>query len=613
VKGYSGETVVVLTGKKAYENYPKINIDDRNVISGKRSRKPPNDRLSAPMIETAILDKMPEMEQKIRVNWDPNKYTIADDDDAANMVVDDNGGAPITFEEATIGPDARKWWTSMRDEMESQRATNSFCLVPRLKGMNVLPTKWVYRLKRDENGKITKEKSRLVPKGFRQRHGIDYDETFAPTARQPSWRTVLARAAARGMKILQGDVPTAFLKGELHHEIYMEQPPGFVEAGPNGEEMVWQLQRPIYGIKQAPREWYLELRKTLVTTLGMKQCVSEPTVYIRKTKSGKEIIFLIWVDDTWACYDEDDEKECRIMLKILSDKYGIKEWKPATSIIGIRIDYDSEKGEMKIDQEVYANDLVKRFGMENCAILPSPIVSKDLKSSDSNASVDQELQARYRAGVGGLLWLSTQTKPALAHPVSVLSRFMKNPQKEHWMAFRKILRYVKGSASTGLIYRRSGRKVCRIEAYCDADWGSNQDDRRSTSGYLIYVDGSLVLWGSKRQATVALSTMEAEYMAISAALEEIKWLKQFLQEIGETVEEPVICFTDNTAAKLVSQSEIGSKRTKHIDIRHHFIKDAVESGLLKIEWISTENQLADMMTKSLPKERFNALVNGALT
>jgi hypothetical protein len=177
VKGYSGETVPVIIGKKAWEIEHKTKVDQRNIISGSRRRKQRND--SEPMINSEALDKMPELDEKVRVNWDPTKYTVVDDDGDAANVADDNGGVPLTFEEATSGPDAQKWWASMRDEMASQNATNSFRLVKRTKGMNVLPTKWVYRDKRDENGNITKKKSRLVPKGFRQRYGIDYDETFA--------------------------------------------------------------------------------------------------------------------------------------------------------------------------------------------------------------------------------------------------------------------------------------------------------------------------------------------------------------------------------------------------------------------------------------------------
>jgi hypothetical protein len=612
LKGYSDTTRPITIGKEAWKHHPIASIDERNVVTGSRTRRQVSKDGS--VIDSSIIDKMPILEEKIPVKWDPEKWTIKSDDgeDNANLAVDDDG-APLTFEEAISGDNAQRWWSSMRDEMASQMATGSFVLVKRTKEMNVLPSKWVYKVKRDENGKPTKEKSRLVPKGFRQRYGIDYDQTFAPTARQSTWRTVLARAVEKKMRIKQGDVPTAFLKGELHHEIYMQQPDGFVEYGPNGEEMVWRLQRPIYGIKQAPREWYHELRKYLTQTLGMNQCSSEPCVYVRRARSGKMIIFLIWVDDIWACCEESDEKECDILLELISKKYGIKEWHDATSIIGIRINYDRNGGVMKIDQEVHANDLLKRMGMEDARNAGAPTVDKNLTAATEDEAVNEEIRERYLAGVGGLLWQSTQTKPGLSFSVGVLARFMKNPQTRHAKALDNVLRYLRGTVDMGLTYRRGKQNVCKVTAYCDSDWAEDQMDRKSTSGYLVHVNGNLVLWGSKKQTTVSLSSSEAEYKAMSAVLEEIMWLTQFLQEIGEEVELPSICYCDNNGAKLMGESEVGTKRTKHIDIRHHFIKDEVEKGTFKVKWISTTDQLADLLTKCLGKFRFTALLKRVLS
>ena len=605
--GYEYFAEPELPAREAYKRLEQQNL----IIDGPRAR--PQRALDG--LHPDELDKMPEMDEKVRVNWDPDRYTILpdDDDEIANAVHDDEDAGdtgPASFEEATSGADAEDWWASMRDEMKSQKETGSYILVPRERGMNVITSKWVYRKKRDENGKLTRKKSRFTPRGFQQRYGIDYDATFAPTLRQAAWRTVLSRAAARGMRVMQADVPTAFLKAKLHHEIYIEQPKGFVKYGPNGEELVMKLLKPVYGIKQAPREWHLELKDTLARLGSFKPCATEPSVYIRRTKSGGLMILLVWVDDMWLCYDERDEQEYQIVSRMLSDKYGIKKWEWLRSFIGLRVVYDQKT--MTIDQQVHADNAVKQFRLSDAYEQPAltldvPQLQEAALASAGKAD-PQMADVPYMPAVGSLMWLANQTRPDLAFIATALARYGRNPQRVHWEAVKKTLRYVKGTSGQKLTYKRSVNKKCRVQALCDSDWAEDRIDRRSFTGGAIYVDGNLVIWISKKQASVALSSSEAEYMAMCTLAEELKWLVQFLTEIGEEVEICPVIYTDNQASKLIAQAETGTKRTKHIDIRYHFIRNELEKGALKVKWIPRAQNSADLLTHCTKSvQEFNRL------
>ena len=288
------------------------------------------------------------------------------------------------------------------------------------------------------------------------------------------------------------------------------------------------------------------------------------------------------------------------------------------SVLGIRVRRDRVKKTLTLDQETYALDMLNKLEMLQCKAMPTPTVEKCLSKQHGPKSESERREMTavpYRDGVGSLMWLAGQTRPDLAFAVGVLARFMGDPGREHWENMKRVLRYVKGTADAKLVYTAKGDKgdgVCRVEAFCDADWASDVDGRRSTTGYVVLVNGNAVAWSSKKQPTVALSTAEAEYMAMSAVTEELCWLRQFLTELGLRVELPMLLQTDNQTAQKLSAGEASSQRTKHIDIRHHFIRDEVSKEVLEVKWIPTDEQLADMLTKSLGPARHKMLRRRAL-
>jgi Reverse transcriptase (RNA-dependent DNA polymerase) len=527
---------------------------------------------------------------------------------AMRAAMDDE--TPMTYAQAMASSHAAEWHGSAVAELQSHKELGTFTLVPRERGMNVLPTRWVFKVKRDESGNVTKYKARITPKGFRQRHGVDYHETFAPVMRYASIRTLLAEAARTDLEVKQGDVGTAFLRASVAEDIFIAQPEGFVSFGANGEELVWKLEKAVYGIKQAPRVWFKLLNDVMVNELHMVPCKSEPSVYSRRTQSGGRIVLAVWVDDIWAFYAKRDEEDFRRMEKKLVDRFEMARFKDLHAVLGIRVRRDRANRTLTLDQEAFTEELLEKMGMQECAPMPTPTVNKDLSKRHSAlpSEANSARVSAYREGVGGLMWLATQTRPDIAFPVGVLARFMQAPGDEHWRNLKRVLRYLRGTSTVKLqLGGRTGvdRKACTLEAFCDADWAADLDNRRSTTGFVLLFNGSIVCWASKKQNTVALSTVEAEYMGISAAAQEIRWLKQFASELGMTVEEPTVLHTDNQTARTLASGELSvGQRTKHIDIRYHFVREMVEAKDLDVKWIPGEGQLADLLTKCLPKARF---------
>jgi hypothetical protein len=373
--------------------------------------------------------------------------------------------------------------------------------------------------------------------------------------------------------------------------------------------LVWELLKTINGIKQGPRRWHLML-KELMAKHGGVPCKTDPSVYVFKCPSYRTLIISTWVDDLWYYFDKKDEERYRVIERAIRGLFnGMKEAVELHALLGMRVRRNRNARTLTIDQQAYTEELMKKMNLQHAKATVSPAIDKNLCKADSAATAEEKAElgnVPYQEAVGSLIWLSSQTRPDIAFPVSVLTRFMSNPGRKHWEAAKRVLRYLKGTANAKLTYRRRSNQsgLCVIEGYCDADWAADIDTRRSTTGYTILLNGNVVAWGSKKQKTVAMSTAEAEYMGMSAATEEFMWMRQFLEEIGLKYEKPIILRTDNTTARIIATGEVSSTRTKHIDIRYHQVRDEIERGDIRVEWVSTEKQLADILTKCLPTPRF---------
>jgi hypothetical protein len=499
--------------------------------------------------------------------------------------------SPQSFKEVQARPDYELFKEALDVEMAAlwEKGVYEECSLP--PGMKALPTKVVWQIKRDQLGNVDKYKCRLVAKGYKQIAGRDYDEVFAPTAQQASFRIMVALAAADGLIMDQIDVKTAFLNGDLAEEVYLRLPQ---ELGGR----VWRLHKALYGLKQAARAWYEKLSTTM-EALQFKASPHDPCLFSSGTDLSR-VYVLIHVDDALIVGHREFVTAAK---KKIAAQFDIKDMGSAKYFLGIEIIRSSD-GSISISQAKYAKDVLERFSMENCKPQVTPLeTGLNLSKVDGAAISDGTL---YMEVLGSLMYLACHTRPDLCHSVSMLARFMSQPTDVHWQAAKRILRYLKGTVEKCITYVSTPNQgVHSVVTFSDANFAADPDKRRSTSGTVVTFNGRAILWFSKLQSVVATSTAEAEYIAGATATKEGLWVRKMLGEISGAVQ-PIDLRVDNQSAiKLITQNTAGqSGRTKHVDVQYHFIKERFQRGDLTVDFVKTQDQMADMMTKQLPGPAF---------
>jgi hypothetical protein len=508
-------------------------------------------------------------------------------------VVSEMTDVPMTYREALLSKDKRKWQEAMTEEMSSLRENDTWELVNLPPGCKAIENRWVFQIKQLPDGSQGRYKARLVAKGYSQRAGIDYSETFCPVARFDTIRSVLSVAASEKLHIAQFDVKTAFLYGLLDEELYMLQPEGFDD----GTNRVCKLKRSLYGLRQSPRCWNRRFVDYL-NKLGFAQSNADSCLYVLH-KDGHKLIVVLYVDDgiIAATHAED----CQKFIDDLTAEFKITAG-PVSCFLGVEIKQLTD-GSIFITQESYTRKVLQKFCMHESNPVGTP-ASREQDPADSvnkNCFTDN---AQYRAAVGSLMYLATGTRPDIAHAVSIVSQKLDNATIEDWNKVKRIMRYLCGTATLGIMYHHDGPK--KIEAYSDADYAQDVQSRRSTTGTVCKFAGGAITWLSQKQKCVALSTTEAELIAVNEAGKEVVWLKRLFQELTNYSDVPVLKCDNSGAVKLTRNPEF-HKRTKHIDTRYFWVREKQISGDLKVEHISGEVQVADIMTKPMPKPRFQKL------
>lgn len=496
---------------------------------------------------------------------------------------------PNSVENALSGPNSNNWKQAMKTELNAMIKNEVYELVKLPAEKKPLKTKWVFKEKQDKEG-IKRYKARLVIKGCNQKEGIDYQETFSPVVKYSSLRYLFSLAAVKNLRIDHMDVMTAYLNGEVEEDIYVVPPEGFET---NEENKVWKLKKAVYGLKQSGRCWNIKLNEVLIN-IGLTQCKSDPCIYTLNNNSAQILIVAIYVDDLLIF---SNDKNLRVNLKKnLMSNFDMKDLGVAKNCLGMHITVDSNSNSIYLDQKEYILKILKKFNMIDCKPVNTPM-EKGLDFDNFECKEDQ-CDVPYQEAVGSLLYLSQISRPDISYATSLLSRFNKNHNLSHWNAVKRVFRYLKGTIDLKLEYKNNS--FCDI--YCDSDWGNKLNDRYSVTGVCVMVNGGIVHWHSKRQKTVALSTTEAEYMALSSAVQEALWLKQLIYEISmEKVVIKVHC--DNKGAIDIAKNNITSQRSKHIDIRHHFLRDHVLNKKVVLEYTCTEKMPADVFTKPLTKDK----------
>ncbi|GJS25235.1 retrovirus-related pol polyprotein from transposon TNT 1-94 [Tanacetum coccineum] len=438
--------------------------------------------------------------------------------------------------------------------------------------------------------------ARLVAQGYNQQEGIDYDETYAPVARLESIRILLAYACALDFKLFQMDVKSAFLNGFINEEVYVAQPPGFIDF--EKPDHVYKLKKALYGLKQAPKAWYDRLKAFLIKH-EYKMGMVDNTLFTKK-KSSNLIIVQIYVDDIIfgsTCQDMCDE-----FAKIMHDEFEMSMMGELNFFLGLQIK-QMEDG-IFFNQSKYIKEMLKKFGLEESKPMKTPM------SSDTKLTKDEECESvdstKYRGMIGSLLYLTT-SRPDIMFSVCLCARFQEAPKTSHLEAVKRIFRYIKGTTHLGLWYP----KGIGIETvvYVDSDHAGDYMDRKSTSGICTFVRCCLISWFSKKQTSLAISTTEAEYVNAGKACQQALWMKQALIDYDVRLDGVYIMCTNKGAIDL-SKNPMKHSRTKHIKIRHHFLRDNVQKGHILIEKVPSVENIADILTKPLKRESFNYLCLG---
>ncbi|KAJ6883706.1 hypothetical protein NC652_030829 [Populus alba x Populus x berolinensis] len=455
---------------------------------------------------------------------------------------------PLSFDEAIT---EEKWIEAMDEEIHAIEKNDTWKLTYLPENKKAIGVKWVYKTKKNAKGEVQRYKARLMAKGYKQREGIDYGEVFAPEARLKTIRLMISLAAQHRWKIYQLDVKSAFMNGFLEEEIYVEQSLGYIDAENEGK--VYKLKKALYGLKQAPRAWNTRIDS------------NNPTMF-------------------------EDFKRSMVHEFVMTD-IGLM-----SHFLGLEVT-QKEEG-IFVSQNGYAKDILERFKMESCNPVSTPVENGVELRKSKVGNVDPTY---FKSLVGSLRYL-TCTRPDILYGVGLISRYMETPDQSHLNAAKRILRYIKGTMNEGMFYTSS--KDFNLVGYSDSDWGRDLDERKSTTGFVFFMEDTSFTWSSKKQSIVTLSSCEAEYVATNSAVCHSIWLRNILKFLGFPQENPTEIYIDNRSSITLAKNPVYHERSKHIDTRHHFIREHVKNEEVQLISCNTNDQVANIFTKPLKREKF---------
>ena len=507
---------------------------------------------------------------------------------------------PAVFQAASLSPVPRtyraaladpNWHAAMEAEYSALLANNTWDLLPRPSQANVVTGKWVFKHKFKADGSLERYKARWVLRGFTQRPGIDFAETFSPVVKPATVRTVLSLALSRSWPIHQLDVNNAFLQGTLSETVYCAQPAGFEDsARPN---FVCRLNRSLYGLKQAPRAWYSRFASFLLK-LGFTEAKTDSSLFIYH--SGADTVYLLlYVDD--IVLTASSSSLLQRIISALQHEFSLKDLGQLHHFLGMHVQHTPSG--LFLSQRQYMLEILDRAGMADCKSCTTPVdLNPKLPADGDPVTVPTD----FRSLAGALQYL-TFTRPDLSYAVQQICLHMHDPREPHLAALKRILRYVRGTLHMGLLIRPSSQQ--ELVVYSDADWAGCPDTRKSTSGYAVFLGDSLISWSSKRQNTVSRSSAEAEYRAVANAVAEATWLRQLLTELHTPLRKTTLVYCDNISAIYMSKNPVQHQRTKHVEIDLHFVRERVALGDVRVLHVPTTSQFADIFTKGLPTSVFS--------
>lgn len=516
---------------------------------------------------------------------------------------------PNTIEEAMLSKYWPYWEEAIQREYSGLMGHNTWEVTNCPKGVKPVGCKWIFSIKQNPDGSIHKFKARLVLQGFSQRAGRDYDpnDVFAPVLRHTMLLLLIAIAVIFKLNISDLDVSNAYLNAEMKEEVYMRQPPGLERKDKYGTPipgLACLIKRCIYGAKQSAHHWNTTFTKAL-TDFGLKQSATDPCLFYSLTP-GDLFYVGLYVDDTIAVWEHRDT--WLRFISFMEARFKITYNERSTWCLGTSIDYHEDG--ILVHNERLILDTIEKFNMSDCNPVSTPADPSYIPTKDdcpepgSKEAIEMESKP-FRSLVGSLSYLSGCTRPDITYTVNRISRYAHNPGIAHWNAAKRVLRYLKGTSRHGIKFYYD--RPPTLEGFCDADFAGCPDTRRSTTGFVYRLAGGPISWSAKRQTLCSESTSEAEYIALSSALNECKYLRHVIAELELTdalLAGPTPIWEDNTGAKSIAEHPKTLGRTKHIEIKHHRVRDAVFMKVITVPHIATSLQRADILTKALPPKTF---------
>jgi hypothetical protein len=509
---------------------------------------------------------------------------------------------PKNAKDALSCEDAEEWKEAMKSEITSLIENHTWDPEPVSLPSNrkAVGTRWVFTIKINAEGKVEKYKARLVAQGYSQVAAIDYDETYSPVSNICTLRILLHYALQKGYRLSQADIVTAYLYSDLDKEIYITEPQGLQELGLGVTTGLFRrLRKALYGLKQSGLLWNRKITSTLLEN-GFVQSSYDRTLFMRGMESEDTlVIVLVYVDDLVIVTADDAARGW--FMHLLQKEYKVKDLGDLRNILGINVTWNDAKNCLFLNQSYYIETKLKEFGQSDAKTSETPMTQglalpKQIESDD---------RIPYQSAIGSLLYASRMTRPDIAYSVGYLGRFNSCYGESHWSQVKKVFRYLKNTADLSLGFQRKGpEESFQITAYCDASFGGDLHDRKSTTGFLVYLGGNLILWRSTRQRTTALSSCEAEIDAASSCVREIIWMQGILRDLRAWDEQAATVFEDNQCCIAVANGESTNSKVKHIGGKTSFLQENVKEKVIKFIYCPTESMTADALTKPLGKNVF---------
>ncbi|CAI7876948.1 unnamed protein product [Closterium sp. NIES-53] len=482
----------------------------------------------------------------------------------------------------------------MDAEMASWKSTGTYVDDVPPPGANIVSGMWIFRVKRPP-GSPPVLKARYVARGFSQRQGVDYFQTFSPTPKMTTLRVLLHVAAQRDYELHSLDFSTAFLQGSLHEEIWLRRPPGFTGSFPPGTQC--SLRRPVYGLRQAPHTELHDTLRTTLAALGFAPSTADPSLFLRTDTSLPPFYILVYVDD--LAFATADTAGLAHVKSELQKRHMCTDLGELRSYLGLPITQDRAQRTITLTQSHMVQQVLLLFDFTYSSPQATPLSTRhSLSALPSDESV--EPSGPYLELVGCLMYLMTCTRPDLAYPLSILARYVApgRHRPEHMATAKRVLRYLCSTSGLGLVL--GGRRPVVLTGHADASWADDQATQRSSQGYTFSLGSGSVSWRSTRSSSILGSSCEAEIYAGAMAAQELRWLTYLLTDLGEPPCSPPVFYVDNKAMLALCREHRLEHRTKHIALRYFLARELQQRGQLRLAYVASQANTADIFTKALP-------------